>query len=138
MKHKWHMNKPEDTAPRGLGKLFGMLPTFIKGHREKTILGKGRKVETSKNACRVCGVLYVIALGEEGKITVCPTCKLSLDSGLTAILSKDLTGHPRYCFAKMGEKHADMAGRIVPVSPSVFDKIQAEFNQQKRNQTPQS
>lgn len=128
--------KPDENAPRGLDKLFGMLPSFIKGHRQKKIIGKGKPVEHApRDACRICGVLYIGTLGAQGEVAICPTCKTSLDSGLTAIITTTISGPCKYAFVRMGEKNADMAGKVVPVSPSVFAQVWQRYEDDQKQKT---
>lgn len=117
--------QPPGPSNETLKHLAGMLPSYAKAVAEKKLGGKGRKEEARvpRKVCQVCGVgmdygPQKTALPE---VSLCEYCKKELKDGYTAFVSGD-----RYVIAKSA-RLADMAGKVVKISPHVLEKLSKEF-----------
>lgn len=120
--------QPPGPSKETLAHLHGMLPSFAKGIAEKKAMGKGRKENprVPRSVCPVCGTGFdfgpqVAALP---KPDPCVSCKRDLDAGYTAFICDD-----RYIIAKSAML-ADMAGKIMQLSPPVFERMAKEYEAQ--------
>lgn len=117
--------QPPGPSEHTLKHLASMLPSYAAAVAQKKIGGKGRKEppRVPRKLCPICGHGF-----DHGPMTAplpeaipCEVCQGDLDDGYTAFVSGD-----RYIIAK-SEHLADMAGKIIQLSPPVFEQLAKEY-----------
>ncbi len=116
----------EGPSDQTLKHLAAMLPAYAEAVASKKIGGKGRKEmpRVPRQICPVCGTG-----ADYGPMTKplpdpvnCVACQKDLDAGFIAFTCGD-----RYVIAK-STRLADMGGKIINLSPPVFDKLVKEYH----------
>lgn len=122
-------NDSGGTAPNinTLQRIFGMLPSYAKALREKT-LGKPRTsvsmAEPSARICTVCGVAHEhkVMVAEQSTFCMnCERCQKLLEEGYTAVRSQD----NRFAFVR--GKDLD-PGTVITVTSETMDRVKEKFN----------
>lgn len=104
-----------------------MLPSMVRGLKEKRIGGKGRpeQVTRFRKICRVCAKLFDKAATDPMRpleTGTCEGCSAMLDQGYIGLRSTD-----GYAFIKSASL-ADMAGQVIQIQPANFEQIRAQYN----------
>lgn len=122
----------EGPNPENLKHVAGMFPSMMKGLKEGSTHGKGRRIFSdatkATKRCRVCGKDFDIASARPDSSvipSVCEQCDKALKEGYTALVAEDM--HSKmYALVKLNTDKG-LAGQIVPISPQNMEKVQKEF-----------
>jgi len=117
--------QPPGPSNETLKHLAGMLPSYAKAVAEKKLGGKGRKEapRVPRSVCPICGTGFDFgpAVHNLPKPDKCKSCEKDLAAGYTAFICDD-----RFIIAKSA-RLADMAGKIIQLSPPVFERLAKEY-----------
>lgn len=121
------MEQPQGPSPETLRHLHGMLPSFVKGMKEKRAVGKGKPVGVMKarKVCPVCSKLYDKIWTSADIILEsknCERCQEFFDDGCIALVCGD-----KFAFVK-SPRFATIPQKIVHLSPQNMEKVQKEFD----------
>lgn len=126
------MEIPQGPNPENLKHVAGMFPSMMKGLKEGSTRGKGRRIFPSvtqpTKRCKICGKeLDIASLSPvSSRIpTLCQQCDGLLKEGYTALVAGDMHAN-MYAFVKLNTDK-ELAGQIVPISPQNMEKVQKEF-----------
>lgn len=123
-------SNPEGPNPENLKHVAGMFPSMMKGLKEGSTHGKGRRVSLNTTRatklCKICSKGFDLAsVGPDSPLMpgICESCDAQIKDGYTALIAGDM-----YAFVKLSsEKYSDLVGQIVPISPQNMEKVQKEF-----------
>jgi hypothetical protein len=124
---------------RNLRALRPFVRSAARGVAESKIGGKGLKVSLPMRPtrlCNICGCGFDFARTsadiEMKHDTSCKECLASLDDGYTAFVADN-----RFCFGK-SQRLADLAGKIVHVSPETMNSLEGKFKIEQKFKNPKS
>lgn len=119
------LHEPKGPDPEFFKRLKKQLPSLRdEVEKKRTLRGHTPVSEmVPKKVCSVCGKGFDWGpiKGPIPDLAVCDKCQAKLDEGYTALKSDN-----RYAFIKSASL-ADMAGKIVPISPDVMEAVQKHY-----------
>lgn len=114
--------------------LRAMLPSFIKGLRDRKIVGKGKPILTPRptKCCGICGSMHAEKMmRRDVEIQIvpehCPRCLELLASHHTAFVCGD-----KFVFRETAPDLKDFDGQVIRVGPHVMDELEKRFSVQQR------
>jgi len=131
--------QPSGPSKETLRNLRGMLPSFVKGMKEKVVTGRGKEtipiVRRPHKCCKVCAGTFdfkMVKVSDDTKLTpsICASCQGHLDAKEIAFVCGD-----KYAFVlPTNNRFYDMEGQIVSISPHVMAEIGKKFDVLKQKE----